>query len=94
MPVGGGTIRSRRFLFEPEFRAIAGAQGWQISNPPVLSTAPLLASLELFAAAGMVALRAKSLALTGLLQRLIEQRLAGLVEVITPADERTAVVAS
>jgi kynureninase len=81
-----GHDKAARFLFQPEFHAMAGAEGWQVSNPPVLSTAPLLASLELFAAAGMGALRLKSLALTGLLRRLIEQQLAGLVEVITPAD--------
>jgi len=80
-----GHDKAARFFFEPDFRAIAGAQGWQISNPPVLSMAPLLASLEIFSAAGLGALRAKSLALTGLLRRLIDERLAGLVQVITPA---------
>jgi kynureninase len=80
-----GHDKAARFSFESDFHAIAGAQGWQISNPPVLSMAPLLASLEIFSAAGMDALRTKSLALTGLLRRLIEQRLAGLVQVITPA---------
>jgi kynureninase len=79
-----GHDKAARFLFEPDFRAIPGAQGWQISNPPILSSAPLLASLEIFSSAGMQALHAKSLALTGLLRRLIEQRLAGLVQVITP----------
>jgi kynureninase len=81
-----GHDKSARFLFEPEFRGIAGAEGWQLSNPPVLSMAPLLASLEIFSAAGMNALRAKSLQLTGLLRRQIEQRLEECVEVITPAD--------
>ncbi len=80
-----GHDKAARFLFEPEFRAIPGAQGWQLSNPPILSAAPLLASLELFASAGMQALRTKSLALTGLLRRLIEERLPGLVQIITPA---------
>jgi len=81
-----GHDKCARFLFEPEFRAIAGAQGWQVSNPPVLSMAPLLASLEIFSAAGMNALRTKSRDLTGLLRRQIEQRLEDWVEVITPAD--------
>ncbi len=79
-----GHDKAARFLFEPDFRAIPGAQGWQISNPPILATAPLLASLEIFASAGMQELRVKALALTGLLRRLIEQRLAGRVEIITP----------
>jgi kynureninase len=81
-----GHDKAARFLFEPDFHAIAGAQGWQVSNPPILSTAPLLASLEIFASAGMPALHGKSLALTGLLRRLIEERLAGLVQIITPAS--------
>jgi kynureninase len=81
-----GHDKAARFRFEPDFRAIAGAQGWQISNPPILSTAPLLASLQIFAEAGMPALHTKSLALTGLLRRLIEERLAGRVQIITPAS--------
>ncbi len=74
-----------RFQMGPQFLPIAGAQGWQISNSPVLATAPLLASLEIFQRAGMRRIREKSIALTGFLQRLIETRLERLVEVITPA---------
>jgi kynureninase len=79
-----------RFQMGPEFHAIPGAQGWQISNPPVLSTAPLLASLEIFQRAGIRRLREKSIALTGYLHRLIETLLPGLVDIITPgaASER------
>jgi kynureninase len=79
-----GHNKAERFLYDPKFDAIEGAQGWQISNPPILSTAPLLASLDIFQRAGMAALRKKSLALTGFMQRLIEQELATLVEIITP----------
>jgi kynureninase len=75
---------STRFRMGPDFSPIAGAQGWQVSNPPVLSTAPLLASLEIFERAGMRHLREKSIALTGFLQQLIESLLPGLVEIITP----------
>ena len=79
-----------RFQMGPEFNPIAGAQGWQISNPSVLSMAPLLASLEIFQRAGLRRLREKSIALTGYLQFLIDTRLQGLVQVITPraADAR------
>ena len=81
-----GHDKAERFLFQPQFRAIAGAQGWQISNPPVLAMAPLLASLEIFSAAGMEALRSKSLALSGFLRRQIEARLADVVQIITPDE--------
>jgi kynureninase len=79
-----GHNQAERFLYDPKFDPIAGAQGWQISNPPILSTAPLLASLEIFQRAGMRALRAKSIALSGFMQRLIEERLQDQVEIITP----------
>ena len=71
----------------PDFAPIAGAQGWQVSNPPVLSTAPLLASLDLFRRTGIARLREKSIALTGYMRDLIEERLAHAVEVVTPANE-------
>jgi kynureninase len=74
-----------RFLMGPDFDPIPGAQGWQISNPPVLSAAPLLASLDIFRRAGMERLREKSMALTAYLQRLVETRLTGVVDIITPS---------
>ena len=80
-----GHNKAERFLYDPKFDPIAGAQGWQISNPPILSTAPLLASLEIFRRAGMRALRAKSIALTGYMQKLIEEHLHEQVEIITPS---------
>ena len=81
-----GHNKADRFLYDPKFDPIEGAQGWQISNPPILSTAPLLASLEIFQRAGMPALRKKSIALTGFMQRLIERHLAKRVEIITPSE--------
>ena len=81
-----GHNKASRFRFGPDFDPIQGAQGWQISNPPIMSSAPLLASLELFRRAGLPALREKSLQLTGFLQHLIEQMLPELVEIITPSD--------
>ncbi len=61
-----------RFEMGPEFWAARGADGWQVSNPSILASAPLVASLEIFRAAGMDRLRAKSVALTGFLEQLLE----------------------
>ena len=80
-----GHDASNRFEMPPDFSPMAGAEGWQISNPPVLSTAPLLASLEVFRRAGLARLREKSIALAAFMQRLIDARLAGSVEIVTPA---------
>jgi len=74
-----------RFQMGPDFQPIAGAQGWQISNPPVLSAAPLLASLAIFENAGMDRLRAKSIALTDYLERLLKTLPRGLVDIVTPS---------
>jgi kynureninase len=61
-----------RLHLEPEFIPVASADGWQISNPPIFSMAPLRASLSIFdEAGGMAALRAKSIKLTGYLQFLL-----------------------
>ena len=76
-----------RFLMAPQFVPAAGAEGWQMSNPPVLAMAPLRASLELFdRAGGMAALRAKSEKLTGFLDSLVRQRLGDVLEIVTPAE--------
>jgi kynureninase len=80
-----GHEASTRFRMEPRFEAQAGAAAWQISNPPILSAAPLVASLELFQEARMERLREKSLALTGFLQLLL-QPLQQQVEIITPRE--------
>ena len=74
-----------RFRMGPGFVPAAGAAGWQVSNPPILSTAPLLASLPLFDAAGMAALRAKSEAMTALLLEGLEG-CDGRITSITPRD--------
>ncbi|HET7201838.1 MAG TPA: kynureninase [Steroidobacteraceae bacterium] len=81
-----GHDKAARFMMGPEFRPLPGAEGWQNSNPPILAMAPVAASLEHFAAVGLAALRSKSIALTGYFERLVQARLAGRVEIVTPAD--------
>lgn len=79
-----------RLHLEPEFIPVPSADGWQISNPPIFSMAPLRASLSIFdEAGGMEALRAKSIKLTGYLQFLLESDRRGgnkRFSVITPRN--------
>ncbi|MFC4821668.1 kynureninase [Dokdonella ginsengisoli] len=77
---------STRFEMGPQFTATAGADGWQLSNPPILALAPLRVSLELFRRAGMAALREKSIALTGYFESLIRSELAEVIEISTPRE--------
>lgn len=83
-----GHDKATRFLMGPQFRPMAGAEGWQISNPPILQMAALRASLEIFARYGMTALRAKSEKLTGYLEFLLDQIETDRISVITPSDPK------
>jgi kynureninase len=74
-----------RFEMRPGFRAAAGAAGWQVSNPPILSAAPLLSSLALFQQAGIERLREKSIALTGFLEFLVDRMIADIT-IVTPRN--------
>lgn len=81
-----GHDKETRFLMGPEFRPITGAEGWQISNPPILQMAALRASLEIFDEAGMKMLREKSVKLTGYLEFLLSEISDDRISVITPSD--------
>jgi kynureninase len=81
-----GHEQTTRFQMGPAFTPTPGADGWQLSNPPVLALAPLRASLDLFGAVGLSALRERSLQLTGYLEALIRARLASTLQIVTPAD--------
>lgn len=81
-----GHDKETRFLMGPQFRPLAGAEGWQISNPPILQMAALRASLEIFEEAGMKELREKSEKLTGYLESLIDDIADERIQIITPRD--------
>lgn len=81
-----GNDASVRFKMGPQFSATPGADGWQLSNPPILGLAPLRASLEQFDRAALPALRAKSEALTGYLEALIDAELRDVLQVLTPRE--------
>ncbi len=84
-----GHDKASRFRMEPGFRPIPGAEGWQLSNPPILSLAAIRASLDVFTeAGGMEPLRKKSLRLTGYLEWLLAREIGDSVEILTPQDPR------
>lgn len=84
-----GTKKDTRFLMKPEFEAPASADAWQLSNPPVLSLAPYLASLEMFEEVGMKALIDKRNLIVSYLEYVlteIDKQTEGSFEIITPVD--------
>lgn len=81
-----GHNKETRFLMGPDFVPLAGAEGWQVSNPPILQLAALRASLEIFDEATMSALRAKSEKLTSYLESLIKGIGNDRISIITPKD--------
>jgi kynureninase len=70
----------------PDFHPMPGAEGWQLSNPPILALAALRASMEIFSEAGMERLRAKSVLLTSYMEFLLSQRSSPSFSIITPPD--------
>ncbi len=81
-----GHDQATRFKMGPEFTPTPGADGWQLSNPPILALAPLRVSLQIFHRAGIGRLREKSVALTGYFEHLIQTHLSGIVDIVTPPE--------
>lgn len=78
--------KETRFNMRQPFDVMPGAEGWQLSNPPILSMAAIKASLDLFAKVGMDALREKSEKLTGYFEFLINQIDSDDIKIITPSN--------
>ncbi|NNM19386.1 MAG: kynureninase [Croceitalea sp.] len=84
-----GTQKDKRFLMEPEFEPMPNADAWQVSNAPILSLAPYLASLQMFEEVGMTALIQKQKLLTSYLEYIlteIDKEVDSTFEIITPKD--------
>jgi kynureninase len=79
-----GQNKTTRFLMGPEFDPIPTAESWQLSNPPIFQLAAMRASFEIFDAAGMARLRAKSVAIVALLESLLKKQ--SRVKIVTPAE--------
>ncbi len=78
--------KETRFNMRQPFDVMAGAEGWQLSNPPILSMAAIKASLDMFNEVGMEALREKSLKLTSYFEFLINELNNDKIKIITPSN--------
>lgn len=87
-----GYTKETRFKMEKGFEAIQTAEGWQLSNAPILSMAAHKASLDIFEEAGMVRLREKGKKLSAYLHYILDdinrRMFEKVIEVITPVDEK------
>jgi len=85
-----GHNKERRFLMENSFEPMTGAEGWQVSNAPVMGMSVLKSSLDIFHQVGMDSLRAKSEVLTGYLEFVFNDVVSQFpnvdLEIITPID--------
>ena len=82
--------KQTRFNMRHEFDVLPGAEGWQLSNPPILSMAAIKASLDMFNEVGMEQLTKKSKKLTGYFEFLLKELGEDVIRIITPEnpDER------
>ena len=81
-----GHDKDSRFLMDDQFVPMRGVEGWQLSNPPILSMAAIRASLDVFMEAGFQNLVAKSRILTQYMEFLIDQLDTDRIRIITPKD--------
>lgn len=80
--------KQTRFNMRHEFDVLPGAEGWQLSNPPILSMAAIKASLDIFGEVGIEALNQKSKKLTGYFEFLLKQLGEDSIRIITPEDPK------
>ena len=80
--------KETRFNMRQPFDVMSGAEGWQLSNPPILSMAAIRASLDIFEKVGMDSLLEKSRKLTGFFEYLINQIASDAIKIITPSNPK------
>ncbi len=81
-----GHNKQTRFNMRHDFDVLPGAEGWQLSNPAILSMAAIRASLDLFENAGFDNIIKKSKSLTGFLAYLIKELNDNRISIITPEN--------
>lgn len=81
-----GHNKDTRFNMRHDFDALSGAEGWQLSNPAILSMAAIRASLQIFEEAGFENIREKSVKLTGYLEYLLSELNDKRIQIITPSN--------
>jgi kynureninase len=82
-----GHNEASRFQMGPQFQPMPGVEGWQLSNPSIISLAVLRASMDIFHESGIENLRAKSESLTGYLEVLLRQSGSEDFSIITPQEK-------
>ncbi len=81
-----GHNKETRFAMRDGFEPIYGVEAWQLSNPPILSMAAIMSSIDIFAEAGIKNLRKKSVRLTAYLEYLLNEIIDERLEIITPSN--------
>jgi len=85
-PLPGWLGHARPFDFEPTYEAAEGMQAFVTSSPSIIALAALDGALDIWERTSMLEVRAKSLAMTDLFIQLVEERMPGVFDVVTPLD--------
>jgi kynureninase len=85
-PLPGWLGHARPFDFEPEFEPAKGVQSFVTSSPSILALSALDGALDVFGQTSMNAVRAKSLHLTDLFMELVEAKMPGVFDIVTPRE--------